>query len=413
MINSEELLLVVDENNRPIDPAPRSVVHEKHLWHRCSDIYVVNKNNQILCHKRAPTKDKHANMWDAGFGGHTNAGESDHATAQKELFEESGLRVEGLQHVLTYTTPGHNSFSAVYLYFWDGQQDDLTLEPDEVSEVAWFDTEYILEQYKNSSDWSSGLCDPELFAYIQGTSQASFEMVAELTATEFEDFGSVLDDYSPSQEVYDLFDNSSLCIIAGPAGSGKDTLRNALLEKYEESYNVLLCDTTRPPRITEIRAKNYRFVSKADMLLGLKNGEYLQGAIIHNQQVSGIHKLSLERIKGKNGLAILVVNTERELYAKNHNIKTVFLIPPSKDELMSRINDGRNLTEAEVSRRINSAVREIGEALETDRYFFWVSSEVDKSVDAVHEFFENSVVDPDAQLRAREIAQKILDELSL
>ena len=160
MINKDELLFTVDENNQPVAPLGRTLAHEQGVWHRTTDIAVVNSKKELLCHKRSMLKDAGPGMWDICFGGHILAGVDPIKGAMEELEEESGLKVAEpdlkflgtVQHI---SRSGKNKeFRYVYIYYWDGPMSDLKLEKDEVEEVRWTDIETIKNNRDNSEHWS-------------------------------------------------------------------------------------------------------------------------------------------------------------------------------------------------------------------------------------------------------------------
>lgn len=153
MIDPSELLFVVDENNKPLDPLPRDFVQENKIWHRCSHIWIINKNNQILCQKRSALKDKNPGKWEAHFGGHMGPGESYEENAQKELNEELGIKctTDELHFFEIYKNAHAYEFQAIYYLLWDGDLASLQLEQAEVSEVVWKSIEE-LEQYYVTKD---------------------------------------------------------------------------------------------------------------------------------------------------------------------------------------------------------------------------------------------------------------------
>lgn len=117
MINNEELLFCVDENNNPIDPKPRNLVHATGIWHRTSHIWIVNDKKEILCQRRSLLKDKAPGLWEGFFGGHIPPQVSylDHALT--ELEEEVGLKVskQDLKEVFVYKLDRGCEFVGVFV----------------------------------------------------------------------------------------------------------------------------------------------------------------------------------------------------------------------------------------------------------------------------------------------------------
>jgi len=95
MINPGELIFCVDYKNVPINPFPRNIAHRDHVWHRASDIWVVDPSRKnVLCHRRSANKDTHPSLFDSTFGGHLLADETPDKNAERELAEEIGVRVD-------------------------------------------------------------------------------------------------------------------------------------------------------------------------------------------------------------------------------------------------------------------------------------------------------------------------------
>ncbi len=161
MINKQEIIFTVDEKNNPIKPVERQQAHEQGIWHRTTDIAVVNSKQEILCHKRSMLKDTGAGLWDVCFGGHTLAGVESLPAAILELQEESGLTAnpEDLIFVGVVThvnkTGNNKEFRYGYIYRWDGPMSDLHLEKDEIDEVKWVPSDVIKANRDNRDEWSA------------------------------------------------------------------------------------------------------------------------------------------------------------------------------------------------------------------------------------------------------------------
>ena len=87
----EEIFDVVDEQDRVIGQAPRSVVHAQRLLHRAVHIFVFNSRSELLLQKRSASKDEYPLCYTSSASGHLSAGETYDAAAPRELEEELGL----------------------------------------------------------------------------------------------------------------------------------------------------------------------------------------------------------------------------------------------------------------------------------------------------------------------------------
>jgi isopentenyl-diphosphate Delta-isomerase len=147
VINPQELLFIVDEENKPLDPVPRHIAHEKKLWHRTTGIWVINNNKQILTQKRSLKKDQKPGFWEAFFGGHVGPGEAYLDNAAEELHQELGIPVAKEKlipfKIFKGGKIGHKEFLHVFAYVIDTDSIDFPFEEEEVDELKWVPLEEI------------------------------------------------------------------------------------------------------------------------------------------------------------------------------------------------------------------------------------------------------------------------------
>lgn len=173
MIDKNELLFVVDEENNPLKPLPRHIVHKKVLWHRATGIWVINKKKQILCQKRSMKKDIKPGMWEAFFGGHLHPKDDYFTNAVAELSEELGITVEKENlipyKILKSDKPTHREFQHCFIYKLDRQNNDFPIEEEEIDEVKWFNFNQIKNflLIKNSLQWVHKPWDEEVLNFIE------------------------------------------------------------------------------------------------------------------------------------------------------------------------------------------------------------------------------------------------------
>lgn len=139
---NDELLTVVDADDRVIGEAKRQTVHDKHLIHRAVHIFVRNKRGDILLQKRSPWKDRHPSFWDSSAAGHVDAGESYELTAQRELEEElgfSGVTLLRIGHLLPSEANGQEHVE-LYLADYSGK---FRFPAAEIEAVQWFSPDII------------------------------------------------------------------------------------------------------------------------------------------------------------------------------------------------------------------------------------------------------------------------------
>lgn len=86
-----EILEVVDFDDRVLGVATRAEIHAKGLIHRAVHLFVFNRRGDIYVHRRSSAKDRHPLKLDSSAAGHVDPGESYEQSAVRELHEELGI----------------------------------------------------------------------------------------------------------------------------------------------------------------------------------------------------------------------------------------------------------------------------------------------------------------------------------
>ena len=147
-----------------------------------------------------------------------------------------------------------------------------------------------------------------------------------------------------------------LVILSGVSGSGKDTIKKELINRME-NVESLASFTSREPREGEVPGQTYNYVSKEEFEKMIKNGEFYEYDIHHNNYYGTSRKLLNEKMKsGKIIVKDIDVNgTEHliDLLGKDTKIVTIFLRVP-KEELKRRIEQREeNVSPQDVILRLN------------------------------------------------------------
>ena len=160
-MGSEEIFDITDENGFVTGQTiTRSEAHDKGIMHRTAHIWIVRKagdSYQVLLQKRSAGKESFPSMYDTSSAGHIQAGDEPLESAQRELFEELGIKAT--EGDLTYAGKFHinyamefhgkmfrdNEVAFVYVYEKPVDETKLVLQTEEVEEVKWFDIEEVHE----------------------------------------------------------------------------------------------------------------------------------------------------------------------------------------------------------------------------------------------------------------------------
>jgi len=229
----------------------------------------------------------------------------------------------------------------------------------------------------------------------------------------YDEFAEILDDYQPSEGSLSVLGQTSLTLLTAPSAVGRNTIINKLVETG--GYHDALTDTTRQPRVNdgtlECNGVEYYFKTEVEFLDGLRGGEYLEAAIIHEQQVSGLHVDELQRTNQREERAladvdILGIEHYQALKPDGHYI---FVVPPTFEEWLHRMTNRGRLDQDEIHRRLSSAEVEFQHALDHDYYAFVINDELNRAVNEVDAIARGEVAPEQAAIR--ESVWQLLNEL--
>ena len=174
-----------------------------------------------------------------------------------------------------------------------------------------------------------------------------------------------------------------LYIISAPSGSGKTTLVNEL-RQYVPNLEFSVSYTTRSPRGSEQDGREYHFITHEEFEARISRDEFLEYALVFGNYY-GTTKYVLQQAKerGNDVLLDIDVQGERQVKQKMPDAVSIFVLPPSRAELESRLRK-RSLSEnvhAEevIRRRLDTARREIENYPNYD--YILINDHLEQSVD--------------------------------
>ena len=153
-----------------------------------------------------------------------------------------------------------------------------------------------------------------------------------------------------------------LIVLSGPSGVGKGTVRKILFK--DESLNLAysISMTTRLPRNKEQDGVDYFFVSKKTFEERIEKDLFLEHAYFVGNHY-GTPKEYVEKLRneGKNVFLEIEVEGAKQVLSKckGDDVISIFLLPPSLDELERRIRGRKSETESVIQERLDKARREI------------------------------------------------------
>ena len=160
--------------------------------------------------------------------------------------------------------------------------------------------------------------------------------------------------------------SNNLFIITAPSGAGKTTLIKRAIEhakKIDEQVYLAVSHTTRNPRSGEENGKDYSFINEEEFKNNIAQDEYLEYALVHGN-LYGTPKSEIEN-KLKDGSKVLLeIDWQGALQIMEHYPKaeSIFISPPSVDELRKRLTERGLDTEEVIDRRIKGAQTELDQS---------------------------------------------------
>ena len=153
-----------------------------------------------------------------------------------------------------------------------------------------------------------------------------------------------------------------LIVYSGPSGVGKSTILHEVLKDESLNLEFSVSMTTRLPREGEVDGKDYFFVSKETFKKAIEDDKFLEHArYVENYYGTPRDYVEQERNKGKNVILEIDVQGGLQVIEKCSDCISIFIMPPSIDELRNRLSGRGTEKEEVVNKRIDQAQREINQ----------------------------------------------------
>lgn len=151
-----------------------------------------------------------------------------------------------------------------------------------------------------------------------------------------------------------------LIILSGPSGVGKGTIRKFFETDKRLNLTYSTSMTTRKPRPGEVDGKDYFFTTKEKFEAAIENDELLEYAeFVGNYYGTPLQEVNRLRDEGKNVLLEIEVQGALQVQKKCPDAISIFIIPPSMDELERRIRGRSTEPEEIVQQRLAKATNEM------------------------------------------------------
>ncbi len=159
-----------------------------------------------------------------------------------------------------------------------------------------------------------------------------------------------------------------IIIITAPSGAGKTTILKQIMQLYPQlRFSISAC--TRAPRSGEIDGKDYHFLSVTDFQNMISNSEFLEWEMVYQDKYYGTPKSEITRISNDGNIPIVDIDVKGALNIKKmygDQSLSIFIQPPSIDELRNRLIKRNTETPTSLAERIARAEFELQYAHQFD-----------------------------------------------
>ena len=170
-------------------------------------------------------------------------------------------------------------------------------------------------------------------------------------------------------------------VIAAPSGAGKTTLAQELVRRRADvAFSVSA--TTRAPRPGERHGEHYWFVDDAEFARLIERGELVEWAVVHDRRY-GTPRAEVRRQLDAGRVVVLDIDVQgaRQVRARLPEAVLVFVLPPSGDELVRRLQNRASETSAQLRLRMHAAAVELAALPEFD--YVVVNDDLERAVGAL------------------------------
>jgi guanylate kinase len=168
-------------------------------------------------------------------------------------------------------------------------------------------------------------------------------------------------------------------VLSSPSGAGKTTLTRMLLEDEKKNVELSVSVTTRAKRASEIEGRHYFFIDRARYDEMVKRGDLLEWAEVHGNGY-GTPKKPVEASlrAGKDVLFDIDWQGTLQLYAAARaDVVSVFVLPPSAQELRTRLARRAEDNQEVIDRRLRNAIEELEHWREYD--YILINDDLDRA----------------------------------
>ncbi len=175
-----------------------------------------------------------------------------------------------------------------------------------------------------------------------------------------------------------------IIILSAPSGTGKSTIISHLMNIPELKLGFSVSATSRPPRGSERDGCEYYFLSPEEFRRKADNNEFVEWEEVYPGTCYGTLESEVERVTGSGRNLIMDIDVKGALNVKKRfgdKALSIFIVPPSIEELEARLRNRSTDSEESIRRRLEKAEYELSFADKFDRRV--INDSLDEAVNEV------------------------------
>jgi guanylate kinase len=156
--------------------------------------------------------------------------------------------------------------------------------------------------------------------------------------------------------------NQKIIVITAPSGAGKTSITKYLLKTFPDRLAFSVSATTRPARHYEKDKQDYYFITEEDFKYNIQHENFVEWEMVYEGKYYGTLKSEVHRIWKENKAPLLDVDVKGAIHVQQQypdKTLTIFIEPPSIEELKRRLQSRGTESDETLQARVNKAAYEI------------------------------------------------------
>jgi len=185
-----------------------------------------------------------------------------------------------------------------------------------------------------------------------------------------------------------------ILIVTAPSGAGKTSITRHLMQRFSQ-LAFSISAATRSARNNEVNGADYYFMSEGEFQQKIKNKEFAEWEMVYEGKYYGTLKSELERIWSNNQIPVLDIDVKGAIHVQKQypiNTLSIFIEPPSVDELKKRLEGRGTETEQSLTSRVNKAAYEISFKTHFDKII--INDDLQHACEAAEKLVQSFIEQP-------------------